>query len=78
MEYLLRQTYPALQLGGWFLQQRADFLHETQPIRDRKRCAAIFLVACFAMELFNVNFQDAVKSGEKQVAANALGTLTPS
>ena len=54
------------------------FLRKVQHIRGRKRCAAaIFLGICFALELFDVNYQDVMKSGEKtQAADNVLGART--
>ena len=58
--------------GGLVLHQRPDFLHEAQPIRIRKRCDANFLIVCFGLELFDVNHQDVVKSGEKQAVDQTM------
>ena len=80
-----RSSYLACNLGAWFLQQRPDFLMRHRPpvvvsaqllpTRGRKRSAAIFLIVCFAWKFFNANFQDVVKSGEKQDVDNLDNVL---
>ena len=71
--YLMWSAHPASQFGAWFLQQWPGFWHEAQPTHGRKCSAAIFLIVWFALELFNFNNQEIVKSGEKRDADNVLG-----
>ena len=67
-----RSTSPALQLVcGVSATKPSDFLHEARPtLSTRNTTGARMLfflnLFCFALELFDVNYQDLVKSGENR------------